>query len=43
VAQSSRRSRRTLITVVVLILVSITLITFDERSGTLDITKKGKK
>jgi rod shape-determining protein MreC len=38
VAQSSRRSRRTLITVVVLVLVSITLITFDERSGTHDIT-----
>jgi rod shape-determining protein MreC len=38
VAQSSRRSRRTLITVVVLILVSITLITFDERSGTHDVT-----
>jgi rod shape-determining protein MreC len=38
VAQSSRRSRRTLITVVVLILVSITLITFDERSGTHAVT-----
>jgi rod shape-determining protein MreC len=38
VAQSSRRSRRTLITVVVLVLISITLITFDERSSTHSIT-----
>jgi len=38
VAPSPRRSRRTLITVVVLVLVSITLITFDERSGTHSLT-----
>jgi rod shape-determining protein MreC len=33
-----RRSRRTLVTIAVLVLVSVTLITFDERSGTHHIT-----